>query len=115
MTRSYSHWINGAHVPPASGQWIDTTDPYRGEVWARIPAGNATDANHAVASAKAAMTTGLWARMTPSERGRILAAIADLVHQHAEHLATLAQPRYAFKRLRPDCSSSEFEVQPQLY
>ena len=89
MTRSYSHWINGGHVPPASDTWIDTTDPYRGEVWARIPAGNAADAHQAVAAAKVAMTTGPWGKMTPSDRGRILYAIADLVSQNAEHLATL--------------------------
>ena len=34
----YSHFINGAYVEPVGGEWIDSIDPYRNEVWARVPA-----------------------------------------------------------------------------
>ena len=77
--KTYQHWINGAHVAPASGQWLDTTDPYQGSVWARIPRGNAADADLAVAAARDAMYNGPWSRMTASERGRILRRIGDLL------------------------------------
>lgn len=87
--KTYDHWIDGAFVAPASGSTIDTSDPYKAEVWARIPAGDARDAGLAVAAAKRAMTSGPWARMTASERGLIIGRIADLLLTHSEHLARL--------------------------
>lgn len=77
--KTYQHWINGAFVDPANGQWLDTSDPYRGTVWARIPRGSKEDANRAVAAAKQAMYKGPWSRMTPTERGKILRRIGDLM------------------------------------
>ena len=51
---TYRHFINGAYVDPIEGEWIDSVDPYRNEVWARIPRGSAADINNAVAAAKTA-------------------------------------------------------------
>ena len=34
---TYRHFIDGAYVDPIEGEWIDSTDPYRNEVWARVP------------------------------------------------------------------------------
>ena len=87
--KNYSHWIDGASCQPSGGEWIDSVDPYRGETWAKIPRGNAKDANLAVAAAKRAMTQGPWARMTPTERGKIMRRIGDLVLQKAERLAEM--------------------------
>ena len=87
--KTYQHWINGAHVAPASGQWLDTMDPYHGTAWARIPRGNAADADRAVSAAREAMYKGPWSRMTASERGRILRRIGDLMaeQRNAQFLA----------------------------
>jgi len=89
--RTYQHWINGAHVTPASGEWLDTVDPYSGEVWAKIPRGNKADADRAVAAARDAMQKGPWATMTATERGRILRRIGDLLSDplHAKRLAEI--------------------------
>ncbi|MBC2834529.1 aldehyde dehydrogenase [Paragemmobacter straminiformis] len=87
--QTYSNWINGTFVEPSSSAWIDSVDPYRNEVWARIPASNQTDADRAVAAAKAAMTKGPWATMTASARGRILSKIADVLEANIERLAIL--------------------------
>lgn len=89
--KTYQHWINGAHVAPASGEWLDTVDPYSGEVWARIPRGNKEDADRAVAAARDAMQKGPWASMTATERGRILRRIGDLLSdpEHAKRLAEI--------------------------
>jgi len=81
----YQHWINGAHVLPAGGEWLKTLDPYQGKAWARIPRGTKADADRAVAAAREAMYKGPWSRMTATERGRILRRIGDL----------LTEPRYA--------------------
>jgi acyl-CoA reductase-like NAD-dependent aldehyde dehydrogenase len=81
--KTYDHWINGASVAPASGEWLETVDPYRGTAWARIARGNRADADRAVAAAHAAMYQGPWSRMTPTERGRILRRIGDLMSDSA--------------------------------
>ncbi|MDR6475762.1 acyl-CoA reductase-like NAD-dependent aldehyde dehydrogenase [Burkholderia sp. OAS925] len=77
--KTYQHWINGEHVAPSSGQWLDTLDPYHGTVWARIARGNSRDADRAVTAARHAMYSGPWATMTASQRGQILRRIGDLL------------------------------------
>lgn len=87
--KSYGHWINGAEVEAESGQWIDTIDPFRGTVWARIARGSAGDVTKAVGAARAAMTTGPWASMSPTERGKILRRIADATLAEIDRLTEL--------------------------
>lgn len=87
--KTYQLWINGASAEPASGQWLDTIDPYRGTPWARIPRGNAEDATRAVAAAKQAMYGGPWGRMTATERGKVMRRIGDLVLENAARLAEI--------------------------
>ncbi|MCX4834307.1 MULTISPECIES: aldehyde dehydrogenase [unclassified Streptomyces] len=84
--KQYLHYIDGAWVQPDSGAWIDSTDPYRGETWARIARGNATDAERAVTAAHRAMTQGPWSTVTASERGRVLRRIGDAITEHAQTL-----------------------------
>ena len=88
-TTTYRHFIAGEYSDPAEGAWIDTTDPYRNAVWARIPRGSAADVDRAVAAAKEAMTTGPWASMTATARGKILRKIGDLVAENAQRLAEI--------------------------
>ena len=64
--KTYQHFINGEYVDPIDGEWIDSDDPYKGEVWARIPRGTAADVDAAVAAANAAMYDGPWAKMNPA-------------------------------------------------
>ena len=87
--KTYDHWIDGAPVAPAGGEHLDTVDPYRGEVWARIARGNKEDADRAVAAARRAMYDGPWSKMSASERGKILRRIGDLLSdpRNAQRLA----------------------------
>jgi len=87
--KTYQHFIDGAYVDPAEGAWFDSVDPYRGEAWARIPRGSAADIDAAVAAAKRAMTTGPWAGMTPSARGKCMRKLGDLVAGNAQRLAEI--------------------------
>jgi (Z)-2-((N-methylformamido)methylene)-5-hydroxybutyrolactone dehydrogenase len=89
VVKTYQHWINGQHVAPQSGEWLDSIDPYQGDVWARIPRGNAHDADRAVAAARYAMDNGPWSVMTASERGKVLRRIGDMLAdaQNARFLA----------------------------
>jgi len=83
----YRHFIDGAEVDPAGGEWLDSSDPYRDAVWARIPRGTAADVDRAVAAAKRAMEEGPWAAMSPSARGKLMRRLGDLVAQNARALA----------------------------
>ena len=87
--KDYPHWIDGAEHAPSGGQWIDTVDPFRNETWARIARGNAQDADAAVKAAKGAMTTGPWAKMSATQRGKLMLRIAELLRENVERLAEI--------------------------
>jgi len=86
--KTYEHYINGAWVKPASGKWFDTVNPYTGETWAKVALGGAEDMARAVAAAKAAFE-GAWGAMKPTERGRYLFKLAELIERNAAHLAEI--------------------------
>jgi (Z)-2-((N-methylformamido)methylene)-5-hydroxybutyrolactone dehydrogenase len=85
----YEHFINGDAIPPSSGHYLPTDDPYSGETWAEIARGNAADADAAVLAAARAFKSGPWPAMTPSERSRLLWRLADLVTANADRLALI--------------------------
>src|SRR5258707_2394508 len=82
-------FINGQWVEAASGQTFETPNPATGETLARVAEGDAEDLDRAVRAARKAFDDGPWGRMTPSERGRIIWRIGDLILQHVEELAKL--------------------------
>jgi phenylacetaldehyde dehydrogenase len=82
-------FINGQWVDSASGKTFETPNPATGEILASIAEGDAEDIDRAVRAARAAFDTGPWSRMTPSERGRIIWRVGDLILEHAEELAQL--------------------------
>jgi acyl-CoA reductase-like NAD-dependent aldehyde dehydrogenase len=86
--QTYKHYIGGAWVEPASGKWFDSLNPYTGEVWARMAHGSASDIAVAVEAAKTAFESG-WGEMKPTERGRYLFKLAELIEHHADHLADI--------------------------
>lgn len=87
--KTYNHFINNQYVEPAEGEWMDTINPYTGEAWARVPKGSSKDVDRAVEAAKRAMAEGPYAKMTPSERGKMMLRLADLVAANAERLAEI--------------------------
>src|ERR1700689_4243849 len=82
-------FINGQWADSASGKTFETANPATGETLARIAEGDAEDINRAVRAARAAFEDGPWSRMTPSERGRIIWKIGDLILEHTDELAQL--------------------------
>jgi len=82
-------FINGQWSHAASGKTFDTPNPATGETLARVAEGDAEDINRAVAAARKAFEDGPWCRMTPSERGRIIWRIGDLILAHTDELAQL--------------------------
>jgi aldehyde dehydrogenase (NAD+) len=86
--KTYGHWLNGHFTPvtpPGSSGRIAMIDPSHGSVIAQVSRGTAADIDAAVQTAQQALHT-IWKKMAASERGRLLARIAQLVQQHAEEL-----------------------------
>jgi phenylacetaldehyde dehydrogenase len=82
-------FINGQWADAASGKTFETLNPATGELLARVAEGDAEDVSRAVAAARAAFETGPWGRMTPSERGRLIWRIGDLILEHVTEFAQL--------------------------
>src|ERR1700743_600377 len=82
-------FIDGSWADAASGRTFETPNPATGETLARIAEGDAEDINRAVAAARRAFETGPWSRMSPSERGRLIWKIGDLILEHVDELAQL--------------------------
>jgi phenylacetaldehyde dehydrogenase len=82
-------FINGQWADAASGKTFETPDPATGQTLARVAEGDAEDIDRAVRAARAAFEEGPWSRMTPSERGRIVWKIGDLILEHVDELAQL--------------------------
>src|SRR6202167_2946643 len=81
-------FINGQWVDAASGKTFETPNPATGETLAHVAEGDADDINRAGSAARAAFD-GPWSRMTPSERGRVIWRIGDLLLEHIEEFAQL--------------------------
>ena len=82
-------FIGGQWTDAASGKTFATPNPATGETLAQVAEGDAEDINRAVVAARRAFDEGPWSRMTPSERGRIIWRIGDLILEHLDELAQL--------------------------
>jgi betaine-aldehyde dehydrogenase len=85
--RPAGNWIDGRWQVPVEGAWLDVEDPSTAETFARIPASGPEDIGVAVAAARRSFVAGAWSRITPSERGRTMWALASLVRANSEALA----------------------------
>jgi phenylacetaldehyde dehydrogenase len=89
LSRAKLNLIGGKWVPSASGKRFDVLNPADASLLTRVPDSGAEDIDRAVRAARKAFESGPWRRMTPSERGRLLWKIGDLLLEHADELAEL--------------------------
>src|ERR1700678_3715886 len=82
-------FIDGKWVDGASGQTFVTPHPATGDALATVAEGDAEDIERAVRAARRAFEVGPWAHMTPSDRGRLIWRIGDLILEHVDELAQL--------------------------
>jgi phenylacetaldehyde dehydrogenase len=82
-------FIDGQWAPAASGKTFETPNPATGQILAQVAEGDAEDIDRAVRAARRAFDEGPWGSLTPSERGRVIWRIGDLILEHAEELAQL--------------------------
>jgi len=77
--------IDGTWVQAADGAQFDSTNPATGKIWARVPEATEADVDRAVRAADAALR-GPWGAMTPTQRGKCLARLGDLMAATSETL-----------------------------
>lgn len=81
-------FIGGEFVESASGKTFPTKNPATGEVIVEVYEADQEDVDRAVEAAERAFM-GSWSKLTPSERGKLIWKLADLIEEHAEALAQL--------------------------
>ena len=89
VSRPRKMFIDGKWVEAASGKTFPTYNPATGEVLAQIAEGDREDIDRAVKAARRAFESGPWHEMTPSQRGRLIWKLGDLIEEHLEEFAQL--------------------------
>ena len=81
--------IDGKWVPAASGKTFEVKNPATGQTIATAAEGDEADIDAAVRAARRALESGPWPAMTPSERGKLVWKIGDLISKYTDELAEL--------------------------
>jgi acyl-CoA reductase-like NAD-dependent aldehyde dehydrogenase len=87
--KEYRLYIDGAFVDSADGRTFESTDPWNGEVIARVARAGAEDARRAITAARKAFDQGPWTRMTPAERAALIKAVSDGINAKKNELEVL--------------------------
>ncbi|MFT4717234.1 MAG: acyl-CoA reductase-like NAD-dependent aldehyde dehydrogenase, partial [Paracoccaceae bacterium] len=84
--RTYKMLIDGDWCDASDGGVFDSFNPTTNEVWSRVPEATSDDVHRAVRTADRAFREGPWAKMTPTERGKCLRRLAELLADKSEEL-----------------------------
>lgn len=84
----YDMLIGGDWVQATGEARFTTFDPATGTVWCEVPEASPEDVDRAVRAAHAALD-GPWGQMTPTERGKCLGRLADLLAENSEHIGRI--------------------------
>ena len=85
----YKMLIDGAWAEAEDGRTFDSINPATEEVWSTVPEATAGDVDRAVRAAHRAFSDGPWARALPTERGKSLRRLADLLAERSEELGRI--------------------------
>lgn len=81
--------IGGQWMAAASGKTFEVKNPANNRTIAAVAEGDKADIDRAVTAARRAFEKGPWPALTPSERGRLLWKLADLLEEHLEEFAEI--------------------------
>jgi aldehyde dehydrogenase (NAD+) len=85
--REFQNLIGGKVQPASGGGYFDSINPSTGEVWARFPASDQSDAVAAVAAAKGALSA--WASLNPNVRSSYLQKVAEVFLEYGDELGEI--------------------------
>src|SRR5262249_6421788 len=89
VTTTRTMLIDGKWTAAKSGKTFPVFDPSTGETMAQVSAGDKEDIDLAVKAARRAFEVGPWRKITPSQRGKFVWKLADLVEENLEEFAQL--------------------------
>jgi gamma-glutamyl-gamma-aminobutyraldehyde dehydrogenase len=81
--------IDGQWQPASSSQTLPVVSPIDGQTLCTLAAAGPADVDRAVQAARRTFEQGVWSRMAPAERKRVLFRIADRIEAHHAELAVL--------------------------
>ena len=82
--KSPKMYIDGKWLDSSSGKTFEDHNPYTGDVYANVPAGNAEDTRSAIDAAKAAFPE--WAATPPAAKRQIFLKAADVMESRQDDL-----------------------------
>jgi aminomuconate-semialdehyde/2-hydroxymuconate-6-semialdehyde dehydrogenase len=105
------NFVDGAFVPPRSGNYLDNFNPATGKVYSQIPDSDVADIEVAVEAAKRAFPA--WAALTRAERSGHLTRVADRIAEKLDELALAesvdnGKPLWMAKRIDIPRASDNF-------
>src|SRR5215475_2498701 len=86
--REYGLFINGESAEPANGETRRLSEPATGEALATVGVAAEVDVDRAVGAARSALE-GDWGKTPPTERSRLLHALADAIQANRKELSEL--------------------------
>jgi acyl-CoA reductase-like NAD-dependent aldehyde dehydrogenase len=87
-TQEWGLFVDGSVCEPASGEVRELREPATGELLARAAMAGEADVDRAVDAARATLR-GAWGKTPPTERSRLLHALADAIVANRKELAEL--------------------------
>jgi acyl-CoA reductase-like NAD-dependent aldehyde dehydrogenase len=85
--QQFQQYIDGAFE--YAEEAFESVNPANGQPWALMPSASAADVSRAVQAAHRAYSDSAWSRLRPTQRGKLLHRLADLLSANAERLAAL--------------------------
>jgi acyl-CoA reductase-like NAD-dependent aldehyde dehydrogenase len=82
-------FIHGEWVGAASGKTFETKNPATGETLASVAEAGPEDVDRAVKSAREALRSDAWRKMSPHRRAELLWKLADLLDANSDEIARL--------------------------
>jgi len=84
--KHYQMLIDGQWVDSEDGKTFESVNPANGQAWATIPEATAADVDRAVKAAHRAFSEGEWTEALPTQRGKYLRKLGDLLAEKSEEL-----------------------------
>ncbi|HEY2632648.1 MAG TPA: aldehyde dehydrogenase family protein [Solirubrobacteraceae bacterium] len=89
ISKQHGLLIGAERLAAEDGRTFATLDPATGREIASVPQAGAQDVAKAVGAAREAFDGGPWRSMAPSERGRLMNALADALSANQEEIAQI--------------------------
>lgn len=83
----FKHYINGEFSD--GSEHFESTNPANGKPWATFPAATEQESNYAIETAHEALFNGPWADYSPTERGKLIYKLGDLIAKNAAALGEM--------------------------